>query len=551
MFFTALKTALIVLEVLLIFNLMIIVHELGHFLAARWRGLVIEEFGIWFGKPLWKRTIGGVVYSFGCIPFGGFVKLPQLAPMEVMEGASDTPREQLPAISVLDKIIVAFAGPLFSFLLAFFFAIIVWQVGRPVTEAEKTTTIGFVVPESPAAQAGLKVGDEILEVDGVRVGRFGGMGSDSITWRIVRSEGATIPIKIQRDGKELDIEVTPRIPPTKWWERRGLRQIMVGPAETPMVAEVDKGSPAERAGLKPNDLITEVNGQRIYGDYGITDYLATHPGAPLTLTVKRGSDILKLPFTPYGAKVAMVVKDGPAEVAGLKVGDYIVAVDGKPLSTPRPISEYVQGHAGGPISFDIERKAEKLTLKITPVPPVGETKPRLGLEWGLDDSIVWDQYGEFHIDKPTPTEQIRKSTMMIVNTIGAVSSSKSSIGVQHMGGPVMMMRAYYLMFESREGWRLALWFSVVLNVNLALINLLPIPVLDGGHITLAVIEGIRRRPVNVRFLEIVQTGCALLIIGFMVFIMFFDVQDWVGGGSKGGPPQMKFDKAAVAEAQKS
>jgi regulator of sigma E protease len=93
----------------------------------------------------------------------------------------------------------------------------------------------------------------------------------------------------------------------------------------------------------------------------------------------------------------------------------------------------------------------------------------------------------------------------------------------------MMLRIYYVMFESHEGWRLALWFSVVLNVNLALLNLLPIPVLDGGHIVLAIIESIRRRPVSMRVLEVIQTGCAVLIIGFMVYIAFFDVQDLFGG----------------------
>src|SRR5438876_5098340 len=103
-----LKFLFIIVEVLVLFNLLIIVHELGHFLAARWRGLVIEEFGIWFGKALWKRKINGVVYSFGSIPFGGFVKLPQLAPMEAMEGKTETSRDQLPPIPVLDKIIVAF-----------------------------------------------------------------------------------------------------------------------------------------------------------------------------------------------------------------------------------------------------------------------------------------------------------------------------------------------------------------------------------------------------------------------------------------------------------
>src|SRR5881409_295108 len=126
------RVLLILFEVLALFNLLIVVHELGHFLAARWRGLVIEKFGIWFGKPIWKKTINGVEYSLGSIPAGGFVALPQLAPMEVMEGKVETPREQLPPISVLDKIIVAFAGPLFSFLLAVTFAFIVWGIGRPV-----------------------------------------------------------------------------------------------------------------------------------------------------------------------------------------------------------------------------------------------------------------------------------------------------------------------------------------------------------------------------------------------------------------------------------
>src|SRR5437762_6420246 len=192
------RIALILFEVLLLFNLLIVVHELGHFLAARWRGLYIEKFGIWFGKPIWKKTITGVEYSLGSLPFGGFVALPQLAPMDMIEGKADVDRAQLPKISALDKIIVAFAGPLFSFLLAVVFAVIIWSVGRPVSEAEATTTIGYVLPGSPAAKAGLQAGDKILAVDHHRVARFGGMSDESIQWRIVRSEAATIPITIER-----------------------------------------------------------------------------------------------------------------------------------------------------------------------------------------------------------------------------------------------------------------------------------------------------------------------------------------------------------------
>src|SRR5205085_7404968 len=177
----------IALEVLLLFNLLIFVHELGHFLAARWRGLKIDRFAIWFGKPIWKTKINGVEYALGSIPAGGYVSLPQMATMEAIEGKSESSGQPLPPISAVDKIIVAFAGPLFSFLLALAFAIVVMIVGRPVSDSEKTTVIGYVLKGGPADQAGLRAGDRILAIDGKPVSKFMGMG-DSVTWRIVRSE---------------------------------------------------------------------------------------------------------------------------------------------------------------------------------------------------------------------------------------------------------------------------------------------------------------------------------------------------------------------------
>ena len=149
---TVLNFLVVILEVILIFNLLIVVHELGHFLAARWRGLVVEQFAVWFGKPIWKRTYNGVVYSLGSIPFGGFVKLPQMAPMDAIEGESTTDRAALPVVSPLDKIIVALAGPMFSFGLAFIFAVVVWAVGRPVSEAETSAQDRLRHPRFPGGE---------------------------------------------------------------------------------------------------------------------------------------------------------------------------------------------------------------------------------------------------------------------------------------------------------------------------------------------------------------------------------------------------------------
>jgi regulator of sigma E protease len=454
-----LKPVLIVLEVLALFNLLIFVHELGHFLAARWRGLKIDRFAIWFGKPIWKTKINGVEYALGSIPAGGYVSLPQMATMETIEGKSDSPTELLPQITALDKIIVAFAGPLFSFLLALAFAVIVMFVGRPVSEAETTTLIGYVEKNGPADKAGLRPGDKILEVDGKPVSKFGGMG-DSVIWRIVRSEGPTVPVRVERDGKVLVFDPAPVKEETKAWQRKGLRQIRIGPAEPAIVADIVADSPAARAGLKRGDHIVDVNGNKLYHFAALTEYLDDHPNQDLALSVDRNGQTLLVSLRP-----------------------------------------------------------EK------PVSPPGE-KPRIG--------ITWDGNGKTRLVYPGAFEQVGASVSAMVDTFGALFARHSDIKPQHLGGAVKIMDVYARLFSSEQGWRLALWFSVLMNVNLALLNMLPIPVLDGGHILLAIIEGIRRKPISGRIVSVIQTSCAVALIAFMVYIAFYDVQDlpWKRGKDK-------------------
>jgi regulator of sigma E protease len=445
-----LKIVLIILEVVLLFNLLIFVHELGHFLAARWRGLKVERFAIWFGKPIWSKKIRGVEYAMGWIPAGGYVSLPQMASMEAIEGKTEENAEQLPPISSLDKIIVAFAGPLFSFLLAIAFAVVVWMVGRPVSEGETTTTIGYVVEEGPAAQAGLQPGDKIISVDGQPVHKFGGMGA-SVTWRIVRSEGVTVPIVVQRGDETKTFEVTPKKEETKAWQRKGLRQIGIFPAQSGIVGDVYPHSPAAEAGLKPGDEITSVDGQKFHHFASISQYIEKKGPGSIQVTVKRDDE-----------------------------------------------------------EFSRELKPE------APISPPNE-KPRLG--------ILWSDTGKTKLAHPGPVEQVRDSVNAMVSTFGALFSKKSDISAQHRGGAIKIMDVYSRLFAAEQGWRLALWFSVLMNVNLAVLNMLPFPVLDGGHITLALVEGVRRRPVSPKLLQYVQTGCAALLIGFMLYIAFYDVQE--------------------------
>jgi regulator of sigma E protease len=517
---------LTIVEVLLIFNLLIIVHELGHFLAARWRGLRVEKFGIWFGRPIWKKNIGGVEYSLGCIPAGGFVLLPQMAPMEAVEGKPNASRTDLPPVRPLDKIIVAFAGPLFSFLLALVFAVIVWAVGRPTSQADATTTVGYVAPGEPAGKAGFLPGDIILAVDGHPVSRFAGM-VDSITWYVVRSEGETISFKVRRGDKILTLNSGFTRPETNGWERKPLRQVGLAPAITPIVFKVGDDSVAAKAGIQPNDEIVAVGDEKLYHPQHILEWEQANPGKPIPLTVERNGKRIQLTMEPSRPAVSSVIKNSPADVAGIRANDRILTLNGESIYDQAEVVKRVEASPTSSLSLTVQGPSgEQRTIRVLPATPDGQSKPIIGISFSGDsDGIVWDGAGTMSVVHISPIEQIYAAVETIGNTIGALLSPQSDIKLQHMSGPIMIMQTYYRLFDSDYGWQMALWFSVVFNVNLALINLLPIPVLDGGHIVLALIEGIRRRPINLRVLEVVQTGCALLLIGFMLYVSFYDAQD--------------------------
>ena len=459
-----------ILLVVLFFNFMIFVHELGHFLAGKWRGAYIDRFQIWFGRPIWKKEIWGVQFGLGWIPAGGFVSLPQLDNMEGIEGESNAPKDLKP-LKALDKVIIAAAGPLFSLLLAYAFALVVWVVGKPAGEM-LGTTIGYVQPNSPAAVAGLLPGDHIVSIDGQPVTKWMG-NMEGVRELIAMSDGEKIEITFNRPGvpEPMTIKSGYTLPETKWWQRVAMRQLGITPSAQAVVGDVVVGSPAARAGLKPGQIVTRLNGAPVYSPLAVQEACL-------------GGEEVELELSP-----------APGE------------------------------------------EGEPATLRLKPEMPVNwqgreGAVPVLGIEWSA--GVV-----NTTLEHPAPQAQVNQSLKWMGSTMEKLFTPGSSVKMEHLSGPVGIGSYIYKMMGAGEGmgWRLVLWFAVVLNVNLAVLNILPLPVVDGGHVTLGIVEMLRGKPVSGRPLEWVMTAFIFLLMAFFLFVTFKDVGDLVGDG-KGSPEEL-------------
>ncbi len=454
------QTTLLILVVIAVFNLIIFVHELGHYWAAKWRGLKIDRFQIWFGKPIWSKTINGVQYGLGWIPAGGFVALPQMAPMEAIEGGN-LDREPLPPIKPLDKIIVAFAGPLFSFLLAVVASVCVWKLGK-VPDTINTTTIGWVEPGQPGEKAGLKAGDRILAINGNPVTTWAGT-LDSVILNVATSRGQNISFKVDRPGEGVKtIDSTFDIPKTAWWQRRAVRQVGIqeaGQGPVKIIAPPTAKSPGERAGLKEGDIIIALNGEKI-----------THREQAMSLIAKAGTDPLQITYSRDG--VENTVSAAP----------------------------------------------------VVPKSGLDQPKPMLGI------AMFQDQYQSDELRFPSPVDQIKETLKTMWITISSVAAPDSSIGIQHLSGPIGIGKVQYNFLLADHPALRIIAFLVLININLAILNMLPFPVLDGGHIVLAIMEWIAKRPVRLRLLEYIQLCFVFLLFGVMLYVSSKDFFDDFGAG---------------------
>ena len=427
----------------------IFIHELGHFIAAKKRGLIADRFSIGFGPRIfgWKRN--GTDFRISLLPFGGYVSLPQLADMGRLEGGEGDEAHELPPISYADKMIVAVMGAVFNIILAFCLSLILWGVGRDII---KSTTIDAVpqqivnsageIVAGPAFAAGLQPGDTVLTIDGNRIGDWMQLQNAVMTGTGRNADGlATTDLTILRDKQQLAVTVHPIL-------------------------------------VTSEDI--------------------------RTLGVQPGTDLV----------VSMVQSGMPAAAAGMLPGDQPIALNGEPITSSAFLSVYLKNHTGGPIDVTLVREGEQRILPIEPKRASGEDSPRFGFAY----------YYEAQTERVhrNPIEQLSIMANTMKSTLVALLHTDSDVKVRNMSGPVGIVHGLTAM--ARYGWIDLIWFMALINVNLAIFNLLPIPVLDGGHMLFATISKIIGRPLPRKVMEAAYTGCIALLLSFVIYVSFFDVK---------------------------
>ncbi|MDQ6630556.1 MAG: RIP metalloprotease RseP [Verrucomicrobiota bacterium] len=423
--------------VVLMFGAAIFVHEFGHYWVARKRGLKVDAFAIGFGPKLFGWTRDGIEYSWRLIPAGGYVKLPQMVTSSALEGVGEE-ADKVPPASPGSKILVALAGPFMNVVFAFAIATIIYFTGLPVPV--NPPIIGYVEPNSPEENLGIREGDRIISVNGKHVKSW-----QDVLMNTVFALTNTIPVVIEHDGKQSTYGLTAKVS-----EIVGLKVLNLDPKEHPVVKSLEANSPAAQAGLKLDDEFVSFGDVPVVSHEQLIGLIRKRPNQATDLTIKRGDHKLKLTVTPA----------------------------------------------------------------INPDTKQG----RIGVLLGGSNIL------RYELQKPGPTPWLQVSTVWqrTIDTLGALFHSKQTgVGVKDLSGPPGIIAM--LASQVNADFRLALSFLVLLNINLAIINMLPVPVLDGGHILMAIIEKLFRRPLSARFVEYTTTAFAVLLISFMLFVSFNDV----------------------------
>ena len=439
-------------------TLLIFVHELGHYLVARWCGVKVLRFSIGFGKPLltWRVGADRTEWAISAIPLGGYVKMLD----EREQPTQDIPPQDLPRAftrqSLARRSAIVAAGPIANFLLA----ILLYLVLNTVGVQEPAPIVAAPAPQTAAAAAGFEERDRLVSIDGREVRSW-----NEVRLRLIDPviERRAAQIGLERDERRRTVSLDASGLPDGEIERDFLRSLGLGLASGRVaIVAVLPDSAAARAGLKAGDEVLSADGTPVKGSAALIEEIRNRPGRALRLEVQRGPDLLRLEVVPDALD-----SDRPEE-AGRKVGR---------------------------IGASVSSRVEMVEVRYTGVEALGRSAVQ-----------TWDM----------AVFSLRMLGKMVIG----------ELSWRNLSGPVSI--ADYAGQSVRVGWYAYLSFLALISISLGVLNLLPIPVLDGGHLVYYALEALRGRPLSERSMEITQKAGLALIAAMMVVALFNDLTRLIG-----------------------
>jgi regulator of sigma E protease len=416
-----------------VLGVLVFVHELGHFMMARWHGVRVLTFSLGFGPKLLKVKRGDTEYAISAIPLGGYVKMAGENPEDQRTGGSD----EFLSKTKWQRFQILFMGPLMNLLLAVVLMAIVLMQGAQVPSYEdKPVVIGKVEAGSAGERAGLRPGDTILAVGDENVPTW-----DRFLLTIGTRADRDVPLRVLRDGAEQRVTARPVAQ-----GRFQVGDLGVLPDVYPSVSGVIAGSPAERAGLKSGDVILSVNGERVVFSADVVEIITKNGGQPVQLQVRRDGGDQNFTVTPE--------MDGETARIGINIANETTTFEPGFLEA---------------FGLSIQRNVEFSGLILKTL-------------WGL-------------ITGETSPKQLM-----------------GPVGIAQISGE-----------SAQAGWVALFALMASISLNLGLLNLMPVPVLDGGHILIMGLEAIARRDFSMQVKEKMFLVGFVLLMALMVTVIYNDL----------------------------
>lgn len=531
-----------VLGFLIILGPLVVIHELGHYLFARLFNVKAEVFSIGFGPRLFARKWGETDFRLSLIPLGGYVKL--LGEDRTQPLSAADAKRSLHNQDAWKRFLIFFGGPLFNFLGAIAIFMLVLIIG----ERQISSQVARVVQGSPAEKVGFKSGDLITRVGDKSVDKF-----EDVLLEIAAHPGRALQFSIERDGKPMSLVATAQSSEglSLYGESKQVGEIdgLVAIPRSGVIGVSDPQSAAAKAGLRTGDVLTQMNGKLVEN---WEDFERQFKAAPVSGIIDlqfaraKSAEPVKARFVKPAAGemppqawgmhsaelfVEKTMSKSPAESSGLKSGDRLLAVSGTEVRSFYELRENVQraGEKAGKLTLKWERdgvvqtavlvpsksesrdallkKVATYTIGVVPVPFYGE--PAMMIE------RVWNPFVLVY----------RATAKMVVLTYrNLVSIQKMLVGevsTATLGGPIMIGKIAGEALTS--GVTEFLSRMAFFSVGLGVLNVLPIPVLDGGHILLLAVERIRRRPLTLKQMGVVQLIGLAFILALMVTVLHNDI----------------------------